>query len=480
MDSEANSSFTRSASQDTHETQGSSRHQVNRRGRTAHNLYVHTRPGQVEDGEDPKDFIYCTGEGEEVYFSSVTTNLKRHLKKHNIHIESNPSSIQQAISDQLQQLYLQAESCGETSALENQIFRKYLNQDTINEALVSLIVVRNLSFRTVEWPEFHALCQLLNPQCAGLITTAHSQIIKKVDVSWNTHKDVVRRLVQSAISRIHIALDVWTSPNRLLLLGIVCHTTDYNEKHRKALLALRPIVNHSGVEQFNVLLPVLKDYGIVRKLGAVVSDNASTNDTLCSAIEDYMYDKEDIDWKALRWRIRCTGHIINLAVQAFLFQSILSVEELQSYDEQESRGELGGEEERRVKFRLMGPLGQLHNIIVHIRGSTARIKEFLWHAERIVPLDNRTRWNSWYRMLEIALKLESAIDTYTKSHLDTLETDYLTPQNWKRLRTIMEFLEPFNRATLATQGDNSSIDKVLFTMDILIQWFEASLVSKFS
>jgi hypothetical protein len=83
-------------------------------------------------------------------------------------------------------------------------------------------------------------------------------------------------------------------------------------------------------------------------------------------------------------------------------------------------------------------------------------------------------------MLIVALKKAAAIDTYAKTHLTTLEADYLTPNDWKRLRTIKDFLQPFHQATLETQGDNATLDKVLFTMDVLIQWFEASLVSKFS
>ena len=167
-------------------------------------------------------------------------------------------------------------------------------------------------------------------------------------------------------------------------------------------------------------------------------------------------------------------------MQAFLFQNALEIEELELYNEQEGQGEIRDKEEKRIKFRLLGPLGQLHNIIVHIRGSTARIQEFTQLAKRLVPLDNRTRWNSWYLMLIVALELQSAIDSYTKSHLETLEADYLTPRDWKQLCMIMEFLQPFHRATLETQGDHASLDKVLFTMDILIQWFEKSLVSKFS
>jgi hypothetical protein len=92
--------------------------------------------------------------------------------------------------------------------------------------------------------------------------------------------------------------------------------------------------------------------------------------------------------------LRCTSYIINLAVHAFLFQDAIEIEELELYDDLESRGEVKDEEERRAKFRLIGPLGQLHNIIVHIRSSTPCLNEFLELAGRMVPLDNRTRWNS--------------------------------------------------------------------------------------
>ena len=42
-------------------------------------------------------------------------------------------------------------------------------------------------------------------------------------------------------------------------------------------------------------------------------------------------------------------------------------------------------------FRTMGQLKKLHNIIVHICRSADRTKEFKNLAERIIPLDNRTR-----------------------------------------------------------------------------------------
>ncbi len=99
-----------------------------------------------------------------------------------------------------------------------------------------------------------------------------------------------------------------------------------------------------------------------------------------------------------------------------MFYNSISAEELESYEELKKRGELKNIEGVKRKFRLLGPLGKLYNIIVDIRSSGNRTAEFLALATRMVPLDNRTRWNSWYNSLVIANKLAAAIDTYIKDH----------------------------------------------------------------
>ncbi len=475
MDSEVDSSLL--APSTTHDSVETGSKNL-RKGRSAHTTWVHTRTARDGENSRHKFCIHCTVTPP--YSTSVSTNMRGHLEsKHEIYVDRTPGPIQVETVRQLQQLYTRAQSSGQTEEIDTQVYRKYLNQDVINEALITLIVVRNLPFRVVEWPEFHTFCQVLNPESSDFITTAHSQVTKKIEQSWQTHKDIVRKKLQSAVSSIHLSLDIWTSPNRLLLLGICAHFVDCSqEKRLKALLALRTVANHSGDEQFATLLPVLKDYGIVRKLGSIVCDNATSNDTLCRTVEAYLREEEDIEWDSTYRRIRCTGHIINLAVQAFLFHGLIKKEQLESYDEQEGKGEVGNEEDQRAAFRVMGPLGKLHNIIIHIRSSAGRTKEFRDLAGRIIPLDNRTRWNSWFQMLTVADQKAGAIDTYTKNHFATLQVDYLSPEDWKRLRTIKEFLQPFHRATLETQGDHATIDSVLFTMDIIVQYFEAALVSR--
>ena len=138
--------------------------------------------------------------------------------------------------------------------------------------------------------------------------------------------------------------------NRLLLLGIVVYFVNSLEKYYKALIALCTIANHSRDKQFSVLLPVLQDYGIVQKFGAIVGDNASTNNTLCVAAEEYLLEEEEIEWDATHWQICCTGYIINLAVQAFLFQNVIEIDELELYNKKEKKGEIRDKEEKRAKF----------------------------------------------------------------------------------------------------------------------------------
>jgi hypothetical protein len=65
-----------------------------------------------------------------------------------------------------------------------------------------------------------------------------------------------------------------------------------------------------------------------------------------------------------------------------------------------------------VKFQLIEPLSKTHNIVIYIYSSTACIAEFLKLVRRRILLNNRTKWNSWYTILVIALKLRLAVEKY--------------------------------------------------------------------
>ena len=61
-------------------------------------------------------------------------------------------------------------------------------------------------------------------------------------------------------------------------------------------------------------------------------------------------------------------------------------------------------------------------------------------------------------MLVIALELRLVVEKYFQNHELDLEDDELSNTDWRRLRTIIKFLEPFSQATLYTKGDFIAIN----------------------
>ena len=61
----------------------------------------------------------------------------------------------------------------------------------------------------------------------------------------------------------------------------------YDQKKQRALLAFQKVPGYSGEDQLSILFLVLEDYSIVQKLGAIIADNAPTNNVLCRFIQDY-------------------------------------------------------------------------------------------------------------------------------------------------------------------------------------------------
>jgi hypothetical protein len=44
----------------------------------------------------------------------------------------------------------------------------------------------------------------------------------------------------------------------------------------------------------------------------------------------------------------------------------------------------------------------------------------------MIPMDNRTRWNSWYNMLLVLLELKGMVEKYYKDYESELKEDLLS------------------------------------------------------
>jgi hypothetical protein len=111
-----------------------------------------------------------------------------------------------------------------------------------------------------------------------------------------------------------------------------------------------------------VTAEVLEDYGITNKIGYIMSDNVYVNDTYARHLATLL-EARGLIFDHSQRRLRCQGHIINLVVMSFFFDPHPN-EDFDTY--------LGPTAEEAGKWRRIGPLGKLHNIVVWVQSSTER------------------------------------------------------------------------------------------------------------
>jgi hypothetical protein len=172
---------------------------------------------------------------------------------------------------------------------EEEVLRKVLNLKAIREALIQLIIVRNLPYNCIKWPELQAFLMMINYMVEDILSTSDRVVPKLIKNLYTIHKDILSNKLQSALSKIHLTADVWTSPNRKFFLGVCVHFVDSNSKKLyQALLALRELKDsHGGEQQSELLIPILEDYEITDKIGYVTGDNHGSNDKLCHFLSKF-------------------------------------------------------------------------------------------------------------------------------------------------------------------------------------------------
>ena len=213
---------------------------------------------------------------------------------------------------------------------------------------------------------------------------------------------------------------------------------------------------------------VILDYGIEKNLGYFVMDNAPDNDTMIANLSQALRRDQKLQYDPIHHRLRCQGHVINLAVKSFIF--VTDKENIEEDVEINAYMVMLAEIE---EWRKKGPLGKLHNFVVWLAGSTQRLHNFLALANQRIPRDNSTRWNSWYMMLSIAWILRGFVEEFFDLYADAqLEADRLSDDEWGVVRIIKDFLEKLSMSTKACESSKSTLDLVLPSMDYILGEFE--------
>ncbi|OBS17487.1 hypothetical protein FPOA_26474 [Fusarium poae] len=301
--------------------------------------------------------------------------------------------------------------------IANQIIGRFDRLD-FQRLVVSWIINSNSSFRQSEDPYLRAAFEYLNP----LVKTTEAHI---------THN------------------------TNLLLLS------QYPWPARKLVLGLPELVDrHSGDNIATHVVEVLRSYGITHKVGYFTLDNASNNDTAMEEIG------KALGFEGKTRRLRCFGHILNLAVKALLF----------GHNSEAFEDDIQGNEALDAKshelWRRKGPVGKLHNLIFWIHRSDSltnllRSLQLTVYSKSDDPvvrakkpldviIDVVTRWLSTLYMIRRALLLKDFLEDLwyeQKSEWEGLGREQTRGEGLGYYLLINEVLQHFEHVLITLEGD---------------------------
>lgn len=366
-------------------------------------------------------------------------------------------------------------------AIANTLIKKF-DRTHFQRLLVEWVVESNLSFRAPENRRLRAIFEYLNPSVG--LRDAHisgNTVRKRAMEAYNKHKRTVIEVLQKAPGLVHVSFDGWRSRNRHAFFGITAFFRDENDKPCKIVLGVPEVSErHHGYNIGGVILDIIYDYEIDKKVGYFTLDNAENNDTAMEVIG------AELGFNGKARRGRCFGHILNLAAKAILFGK-----NAEAFEQQLSGAEALSDAEHEL-WRKKGPVGKLHNLVVSINrsdmltyllddlqqrdidasnDSTVKSKKAL----RVV-VDNDTRWLSQLYMIRRALQLRDYFEQLIVKHKQTWEREnklkrgsgfkkgvkypsICEPENqldetdWKVLEIFAEVLTVFEDAVKTLEGD---------------------------
>lgn len=289
----------------------------------------------------------------------------------------------------------------------------------------------------------------------------HDTIRARVVETYEANKAEVIQVLARARSKVHVAFDGWRSGNRLSLYGIVVFFLDENDSLRKLVLDIPDIRdNYTGENIATRVDNVLRAFGIEKKIEYFTLDNASNNDTAVQELG------KQLGFDGMSRRVRCFGHIVNLAAGALLFgKDPLAFENILGSDP--ANATLQHEQ-----WQRQGPIGKLATIVVAIHRSNLIMKHLMDNQEHISRAQKPlglviyvpTRWLSMLYAIRRALQLRPFIQeiwveqhfywrrrkdppTAFRTHME------LSDDDWQMITATGEVLEDLEDALRTLEGD---------------------------
>jgi hypothetical protein len=246
-------------------------------------------------------------------------------------------------------------------------------------AYIRWIVCSGISLREASSTYHNELLAFQNPLVEGILPASHTTITKWIIQAFKNAQPKVSQALAKSASKLTISFDGWTANNKVLdLLGIVCHYLDESHMRRLVVLGMRNTLgSHTSANMADHLLSVLQDFSISQKVTFFIADNATNNDKALSVLAGYL---PSMKLDPVKQRLRCCSHIYNLMCKEILYgvdsdcledafqASQATMTSVASFEAVINGGD---EASKLTAWRKKGPVGKLHNTVIHIKENAA-------------------------------------------------------------------------------------------------------------
>ena len=237
----------------------------------------------------------------------------------------------------------------------------------------------HISFSQVENEAFQSLLLYLSATLASYLPSSGTTIRNWIIEDFKQRRTQIKKELHLSKGLVHFSFDMWTSPNSMAMIAVIAHFVSHTGEAKACLLGLRRIQgSHSGENMAYTIIAVIEEYELKDRLGYFMLDNVTSNDTCVREILAKL--QPNLDPK--KRRLRCFGHIVNLAAKAFLFGN-----DLEAFEAKTTVAALMQQEKKALEaWRKLGLVGKLYNVVIYIRKTPQQRESFIKLAnDELVP-----------------------------------------------------------------------------------------------
>ncbi|RVW39564.1 Zinc finger BED domain-containing protein RICESLEEPER 2 [Vitis vinifera] len=365
----------------------------------------------IEDGQDYAICKHCKGK-----LKADSKNGTKHLQ---VHIDRCMKRRNVDIRQQL--LAVERKGHGKV-----QIGGFTFDQEISREKLARAIILHEYPLSIVDHVGFREFATSLQPLFKMVSRNTIKGDIMKI---YEVEKDKMISYLEKLQNRVAITTDMWTSNQKKGYMAITVHYIDESwllHHHIVRFVYVPP--PHTKEVLSDVLMDFLLDWNMDRKVSTVTVDNCSSNDGMINILVEKLCLSDSLLLNGKIFHMRCAAHVLNLIVKEGL--DVIEVE-----------------------------IEKIRESVAYWSATPSRMEKFEDAARQLripcnkkLSLDCKTRWNSTYLMLSIAITYK---DVFPR--LKQREKYYMvvsSEEEWNMAKEICGRLKLFYNITKLFSGRN--------------------------